>query len=186
MKKILGYLVLACVTGFAAQAKASDDRWIHVRVDDAEGAGGHVDIQVPIGMVSSLLPVLKGAHGRGSIHVDHERVDVAELRGYWNAVRAAKDGEYVTVRDEDSDVRISKSAGYLRVTVDGKGDGGRVRMKIPVSLVDAAPVGGTGSTPRRSARPSPTPRGRLPPRDDDSHVRIWIDAQPAPAREDGR
>jgi hypothetical protein len=48
----------------------------------------------------------------------------SRFRSYWNAVRSAKDGEYVTVRDEDSDVRISKSAGYFRVTVDGKGDGG--------------------------------------------------------------
>jgi hypothetical protein len=188
MKKILGYLVLACATGCAAQASASDDRWIHVRVDDAEGAGGHVDIQVPIGMVSSLLPVLKGAHGRGSIHVDHQRVDVAELRGYWNAVRAAKDGEYVTVRDDDSDVRISKSGGYLRVTVDGKRDGGRVRMKIPVSLVDAALVGGDSIDLEAIGKAlANVPAGELlTVDDDDSHVRIWIDAQPAPAREDGR
>ena len=188
MMRILGYLVLACVTGFAARASASDDRWIHVRVDDAEGSGGHVDIQVPIGMVSSLLPVLNGAHGRGSIHVDHQRVDVAELRSYWNAVRTAKDGEYVTVRDEDSDVRISKSGGYLRVSVDGKGDGGRVRMKIPVSLVDAALVGGDSIDLEAIGKAlANAPVGELlTVDDDDSHVRIWIDAQPSPAREDVR
>jgi hypothetical protein len=188
MKKILGYLVLACATGIASRASASGDRWLHVRVDDADGAGGHVDIQVPIGMVSSLLPALKGAHGRGSIHVDGKGVDISELRGYWNAVRAAKDGEYVTVRDEDSDVRISKSGGYLRVNVDGKGDGGRVRMKLPVPLVDAALVGGDSIDLEAIGKAlADAPLGELlSVDDDDSHVRIWIDAEPAAAREDGR
>ena len=69
MKKILGCLILACIAGGAARASSSNDQWIHVRVDDADGAGGRVDIQVPIGLVSSLLPALKGAHARGSIRV---------------------------------------------------------------------------------------------------------------------
>jgi hypothetical protein len=186
MKKILGCLVLACVAGVATRAAASDDRWIHVRVDDADGAKGRVDIQVPVGLVSSLLPALKGVHSRGSIHVDRKRVDLAELRGYWNAVRAARDGEYVTVRDEDSDVRIAKSGGYLRLTVDGKGGGNRVRMKIPLPLVDAALAGGdTLDLDALGKAFANAPMGELLTVDDeDSHVRIWIDARPAPARED--
>ena len=188
MKKILGYLVLTCVTGLAAQVAASDDRWIHVRVDDTDGSGGRVDIQVPIGMVSSLLPALKGKHGRGSIQVDQHSVDVAELRSYWNAVRTAKDGEYVTVRDEDSDVRISKKGGYLHLAVDDKGDGGRVRMKVPVQLVDAALVGGDAIDLEAIGKAlANAPMGELLTVDDnDSHVRVWIDGQPAAAREDGR
>ena len=186
MKKILGCLVLACVAGVATRASASDDRWIHVRVDDADGAKGRVDIQVPIGLVSSLLPALKGAHCRGTINVDRKRVDVAELRGYWNAVRAAKDGEYVTVRDEDSDVRISKSGGNLRVTVDDKGGGSRVRMKIPLSFVDAALAGGdTLDLDALGKAFAKAPMGELLTVDDeDSHVRIWIDGQPAASREE--
>ena len=188
MKKILGCLLLASVAMVPARALASDDRWIHVRVDDADGARGRVDIQVPIGLVSSLLPALKGAHGRGTIRVDHNRMDIAELRSYWNAVRAAKDGDYVTVRDEDSDVRISKSAGYLRLTVDDKGGGSRVRMKIPLPLVDAALVGGdTLDLAALGKALASAPMGELLTVDDeDSHVRIWIDAHPAPAREDLR
>lgn len=186
MKKILGCLVLACITGGIAPASASDDRWIHVRVDDTDGAGGHVDIQVPIGLVSSLMPALKGAHARGSIHVDRKSMDLGELRGYWKAVRTAKDGQYVTVRDEDSDVRISKSGGFFRLTVDEKGGGSRVRMKIPLPLIDAALVGGdTIDLDAIGKALANAPAGELLTVDDeDSHVRIWIDAQPAAARED--
>jgi len=186
MKKILGCLVLACITGGAARASASDDRWIHVRVDDADGAGGRVDIQVPIGMVSGLLPALKGAQSRGSIRVDRKRVDLDELRGYWNAVRTAKDGEYVSVRDDDSDVRISKSGGFVRLNVDERGGGSRVRMKIPLELVDAALANGdTFDFDAIGKALAIAPAGELlTVDDDDSHVRIWIDTQPAAARED--
>ena len=186
MKAILGCLILACVNLGASSFAASDDHWIHVRVDDADGAKGRVDIQVPIGLVSSLLPALKGAHGHGSIRIDGKQADLAELRGFWNAVREAKDGEYVTVRDEDSDVRISKSGGYLRLTVHEKRGGSRVRMKVPLPLVDAVLVSGdTIDLDALGSALAKAPVGELlTVDDDDSHVRIWIDEQPAATRED--
>ena len=187
MKKLLGCLVLVGVAGGAAAA-ASDDRWIHVRVDDDDGAKGRVDIQVPIGMVSSLLPALKGAHAHGSIRVDGDSVDLAEIRGYWSAVRAAKDGEYVTVRDEDSDVRVSKRGGYFLLNVDDKAGKGRVRLKVPLPLIDAVLAGGdTMDLGALAGALAEAPVGELLTVDDeDSHVRIWIDGEVAPPREDVR
>jgi len=174
------------VAASATAAVAADDRWIHVRVDETDGDKGRVDIQVPIGLVSTLLPALKGKHGRGSIHFDGSDVDLAELRGYWNAVRAAADGQYVTVRDEDSDVKISKSGGFFRLSVDERGGGSRVRMKVPIQLVDAVLSGGDtidlGAVGGALAK---VPSGEILTVDDeDSHVRIWIDDDAAPARED--
>ena len=185
MRKLLGALVLASVAG-CASAATSDDRWIHLRVDDAGGDNGRVDIQVPIGLVSTLLPALKGKHGHGGIHVDGKDVDMAEIRGYWNAVRSAKDGEYVTIRDDDSDVRISKHGGFLRVTVDERAGGSRVRMKMPIPLVDAVLAGGDRlDLDAVGAALARIPVGEiLTVDDDDSHVRIWIDGEAAPARED--
>jgi len=183
-KSLLGSLVIATVALGAPKASAAGDRWIHVRVDDADGSKGHVDIQVPIGLVSSLLPALK-SHAHGSIQIDGKQ---DELRSYWNAVRAAKDGEYVTVRDDDSDVRISKSGGYFRVSVDDKGGGGRVRLKLPLPLVDAVLSGGDAIDLDAvgGALAQAPPGDLLTVDDEDSHVRIWIDAKAAPAREDGR
>jgi len=185
MRRLLGALVLASVTG-SVSAAASDDRWIHVRVDDAGGEDGRVDIQVPVGLVSTLLPALKGKGGHGGIHVDGKDVDMEEIRGYWNAVRAAKDGEYVTVRDAESDVRISKSAGFLRVTVDDRDGGSRVRMKMPIPLVDAVLAGGNSlDLDAVGAALAKIPVGEILTVDDeDSHVRIWIDGEAAPARGD--
>ncbi len=185
MKKLLGCLVLVGIAG-GAVAAASDDRWIHVRVDDADGDKGRVDIQVPIGMIESLLPILKGVHGHGSIHVDAKSMDLAEFREYWTALRAAKDGEYVTVRDEDSDVRIAKRGGNFLLTVDDKGGRSRVRMKVPLPIVDAVLAGGeTLDLGALGGALAKAPAGELLSVDDeDSHVRIWIDGAAAPARED--
>lgn len=185
MNKSLGCLALAAALG-AGTASASDERWIHIRVDENDGSRGRVDIQVPVGMVASLLPMLKGKHAHGSIKLDSNDVDLAEMRGYWNAVRAAKDGEYVTVRDQDADVRVAKSGGFLKVNVDDKDGGGRVRMKVPVPLVDAVFSGKDEiDLEALGTALAKVPVGELLTVDDDgSHVRIWIDGGAAAARED--
>ena len=186
MIKTLGCLIVAGCLG-AGTAAAGDDRWLHVRVDETDRSGAKVDIQVPVAMVSGLLPILKGKHAHGNITINEGQIEMDELRGYWNAVRAAKDGEYVTVRDADSDVRISKSGGFVRLTVDEKDGGGRVRMKLPVPLIDAVFAGKDDiDFDAIAAALAKLPAGEiLTVDDDDSHVRIWIDAEAAAPREDG-
>lgn len=125
MKKLLGCLVVVAVAGGSAIA-ASDDRWIHVRVDAQDGNKGRVDIQVPIGMVQSLLPMLKLAHAHGSIHVDDKEGrsqvrmkvplplidavlaggDTLDSGALGTALAKAPAGELLAVDDEDAHVRI--------------------------------------------------------------------------------
>lgn len=187
MKRVVGALMIAWAAASGAWA-AEDDRWIHIRVDDNGGAGGHVDIQLPIGMVRSLLPAIEANGHGGGLRVGRGDVDLREMRAYWAAVRDSKDGDYVTVRDEDSRVRIAKSAGYLLVHVDESSGGARVRMKIPTTLVDAVFAGGDEVDLEAVGKAlAKVPSGEIISVDDeDSHVRIWIDATPTAAREDAR
>lgn len=184
MKKLLGAMIVAAVASGGAWAGSSGSRWIHIRVDDNDEGHGRVDIQVPITMVSGLLPALKDRVPAGSLHIDGKDVDVDELRRYWTAVRDAQDGEYLTVRDDDAHVRIAKSGQTLLLNVDERSGGGRVRMRIPVPLVDAVLAGGDRvdlDTLGRALEKAPS-GDLLTVDDEDSHVRIWIDAAPAPAR----
>jgi hypothetical protein len=188
MNKILGSLVIACsALGFATAADAGE-KWVHIRVDDAGEADARVDIQFPVGLVSALLPALKGKRGAHAVHLDGSSVDMAELRNYWSAVRDAKDGAYVTVRDADSSARISKSRGFLRLLVNDQGGTSRVRMTVPVPFVDAVLAGGdTVDVDSIGTALDKAPLGDLLTVDDEnSHVRIWIDTEAAPAREYGR
>ena len=186
MRSVLRAIMITSMAASGAWAGATDDRWIHVRVDDQGGGNGRVDIQVPIAMVSALLPMLKDKPSSGTVHIDGADVDLDQMRDYWAAVRDAKDGEYITVRDEDARVRIAKSSGRLLLNVDESAGGGRLRMKIPLPLVDAVLAGGKALDLTSIGRAlEKSPCGELLSVDDEnSHVRMWIDATPAAARED--
>ena len=60
-----------------------------------------------------------------------------------NAMRTAKDGEYVTVQSADQDVRVAKEGGRLAGARErqDKGQQGQVRseveIKIPMHVIDA-------------------------------------------------
>ncbi len=188
MKKTLGALLILAGTAAPLSIRAAEERWIHVRVDDAGDSRARVDLQVPIELVSTLLPALDGGHGSHKISIDGSDLDLKSLRSSWASLREARDGEYVTVKDDDSEVRISKSHGVFLVTVTGEGGREHVRMKLPVSLVDAALSGGDSiDLPTIASALAKVPSGDLiTVDDDDSHVRIWIDGQAAPVRENAR
>jgi hypothetical protein len=179
---------LATIALAAAPAlAAADGRWIHLRVDEDGAHGAKVDIQVPLSMVSSLMPTLKAKMDvHGKLDLGSQDVSVDELRSYWKAVKESKDGNYVTVRDGSETVRIAKRGGVVHVDVEDTDQGERVKMRLPVPLVDA--VLGTHDTLDVAALVTAlrdVPSGELIAVDDDeSKVRIWIDDRPAPSRED--
>jgi hypothetical protein len=179
-------LAAIAVAAISTGAAAADDRWIHVRVDDNEGGRARVDIQVPIGMVSGLLPVLNHRTAAGNLSFDDCDVKLDDLRTAWAAVRGAKDGQYVTVNDDDANVRIAKRGNLVLVNVDERDGGARVRVKLPLPLVDAALSRGDridlgAVVEALQAAPS---GDLVTVEDGDTNVRIWIDAAPSPARED--
>jgi hypothetical protein len=161
-----------------------------VRVDEDGEDGARVDIQVPLTMVSSLLPTLKK-----KIEIHEGRIDLGdgemtldEMRGYWAAVKSAKDGNYVTVRDGSDTVRISKRGGVVHVDVSGNRGSERVKLRLPAALVDAVlGADDTLDVGELVRALGSVPNGEIIAVDDDeSRVRIWIDDTPEPAREDAR
>jgi hypothetical protein len=183
----------ACILALSltlAPAASADSRWIHVRVDEDGEDGARVDIQVPLTMVSSLLPTLKK-----KIEIHEGRIDLGdgemtldEMRGYWAAVKSAKDGNYVTVRDGSDTVRISKRGGVVHVDVSGNRGSERVKLRLPAALVDAVlGADDTLDVGELVRALGSVPNGEIIAVDDDeSRVRIWIDDTPEPAREDAR
>ena len=147
-----------------------------------------MDIQVPLAMVSSLLPSLKKKieiH-EGRIDLGNDEMTLDEMRGYWAAVKASRDGNYVTVRDGSDTVRIAKRGGVVHVDVSADRGSERVKLRLPAPLVDA--VLGKDDTldvGELVKALSGVPNGEIiAVDDDDSRVRIWIDDKPQPADED--
>lgn len=181
MLSILATLMLA----IPARA-AGEERWLHIHVD--EGAGGdRVRVNVPLSMVEQILPAIHAENFRGGrIRIDGADLEDVDVRAIWQALRTARDGEFVTVNSRrDGDVTVSKKAGTILVAVDGKGEGAeRVRVRVPVAFMDALFAPGGGEIDVAAAMKSLADGGDgelVTVESADEKVRIWVDRNAAPA-----
>jgi hypothetical protein len=185
-----------------AQSTSSSDQWIHVRVESKDDGGETVRVNVPVEMAVKVLPAIQNQHLHdGKIRIcDHQVKDV-DLRAMLDAVRSSRDGEYVTVRSGEEDVRVAKSAGYLYVHVaeknrpdqadqdsDSKKMHGKptspreskVEVKVPMQVVDALLSSGTDELDLVAALHALSTSGEtelVRVKDDDNTVRVWIDSK---------
>ena len=143
----LGAAVLAtgllAGTMFKTQAQASQ-RWLHVRVDNPDDKGEMVRVNVPMALAEVLVASVdqKELH-HGHINISrHADLNGVDLRAMLDAVRNAPDGEFVSVKNRDEDVHVSKQNGYLLIKVnetgrkDGK-DKQEVDVRVPMAVVEA-------------------------------------------------
>jgi hypothetical protein len=128
---------------FKAQAQTSQ-LWLHVRVDNPDDKGEMVRVNVPMALAEVLVSSVdqKELH-RGHINISrHADLNGVDLRAMLDAVRNAPDGEFVSVKNRDEDVHVSKEKGYLLIKVnesgrkDGK-DKQEVDVRVPMAVVEA-------------------------------------------------
>lgn len=194
---ILAGLLLAA--GFVAVQPAAlagqgsndkgEQRWLHVRVVNTDAKGETVRVNVPLDLAEAVLPTINKDHlHNGKVTVDQAHLNDVDVRALMNAVRSAKDGEYVTVQSADNDVRVAKQGGHLIVHVndktkhDGKdkGKGSQVEIKIPMHVIDALLSAGKDELDVVAALHALASGGDtelVSVKDDDSTVRIWLDTK---------
>lgn len=125
----------------------STERYIHVKVEDAE-KGESVNVNLPLSMAVRILPTIN--HGdlhNGRVTIHDADIDGVDIRAMLDAIRTAEDNEFVTVKQKDQEVRVAKSKGNLVVHVVDKGtkDEGEgdkhgpqnVEVTVPMKVVDA-------------------------------------------------
>jgi hypothetical protein len=139
---ILAVALLAGST-FKTQAQ-STERWLHVRVDNPDDKGEMVRVNVPLALAQLLVSSVDHDQlHHGHINIGHHAdLNGVDLKAMLDAVRSAPDGEFVSVKSRDQDVRVSKQNGYLLVHVnnsDGKREKERqeVQVRVPLTVVDA-------------------------------------------------
>jgi hypothetical protein len=160
---------------------------------------------VPVEMAEKVLPAIKHDNLQGGkIHIDNAHLGDVDLRAMLDAVRTAKDGEYVTVQSNEDNVRIAKMAGYLYIHVTEKkqkaakkaeGEGkeaparavnareSKVEIKIPMKVVDALFSAGKDELDVVAALRALSSNGDtelVNVKDDENTVRIWIDSKNIP------
>ena len=184
-----------------AQSSSNPDQWIHVRVESREDKTETVRVNVPVDMAVKVLPAIKNKNlCDGKVHIDSGHIDDVDLHTMLDAVRTAKDGEYVTVESKDDNVRVAKSSGYLYIHVTEKKPSektakatsdkdsaknaalkeSKVEVKIPMKVVDALLSAGKDQLDVVAALRALSANGDMElvsVKDDDSTVRVWIDSK---------
>ena len=184
-----------------AQSSSNPDQWIHVRVESREDKTETVRVNVPVDMAVKVLPAIKNKNlCDGKVHIDSGHIDDVDLHTMLDAVREAKDGEYVTVESKENNVRVAKSSGYLYIHVTEKkpsektakatGDKdaaksaalkeSKIEVKIPMKVVDALLSAGKDQLDVVAALRALSANGDMElvrVKDDDSTVRVWIDSK---------
>jgi len=210
--RFAGFTALASVLAFlvcgfwpspgGAQSSSKSDQWIHVRVESKEDGGETVRVNVPLELAVKVIPAIhhENLHD-GKVRIDSAHLDQVDLHQMLDAIRNAKDGEYVTVQSNEDNVRVAKNAGYLYIYVTEKphpaeaGDKksvskptgtkspeaeSKVEIKIPMKVVDALFSAGRDELDIVAALHALSSTGDMElvrVKDADNNVRIWIDSK---------
>lgn len=175
-------------TEATAEKAGKSEQWIHVRVESKETGGETVRVNVPVDMAAKVLPAIhKGQLKDGRVHIDNAHMDDVDFPALLDAVRTAKDGEYVTVQSNENNVRVAKNGGYLFVNVTDKehgkksdGNESKVEVKVPMKVVDALFSAGKDELDVVAALHALSGHGDVDlvtVKDKDNIVRVWIDSK---------
>ena len=178
-------LLLVLVMGMPAAGAQSTqpERWLHVRVDSVDGKGEMVRVNMPLSLAEKLLPAVHNERLRdGKVTINTSEVNGVDLRAVLDAVRATRDGEFVTVQNKDTDVKVSKKEGYLYIYArENKAEKKtRVEIKVPMSVVDALVSSGTNELDVLAAVRALSKHGDselVVVKDDKNTVRVWLDSK---------
>jgi hypothetical protein len=178
-------VVLAGSSAAFAQLGSSKDRWLHVRVINSDHKGEIVRVNIPLELAESVLPTIsKDRLHNGKVNIDQAHMNDVDLHALLNAIRTAKDGEYVTVQGSDQDVRVAKEGGRLLVHVkDNKGSKSNksdVDIKIPMHVIDALFSAGKDELDLVAGLHALALQGDtelVSVKSEDSTVRVWMDSK---------
>jgi len=183
--------VYAQSVSITSDSSKTSDRWLHVRVVSTDSKNETVRVNVPLDMAEKVLPAInKDRLHNGKVRFNDADMNGVDLKTILDAVRTAKDGEFVTVQSNDSDVRVAKQNGYMLVHVTDKHsrsgkdaestERSRVDVKIPMKVVDALFSAGKDELDIVAALHALSAHGDtelVSVKSDDNTVRIWLDSK---------
>jgi hypothetical protein len=162
---------------------ASKDRWLHVRVISSDAKGETVRVNVPLELAEKVLPAInKDRLHAGRVKIDNAHMDDVDLRALVEAIRTAKDGEFVTVQSNDCDVRVAKQTNHLIIHVLDKQNAKKseVEIKVPMKVIDALFSAGKDELDLVAALHALSSQGDtelVSVKDHENTVRVWLDSK---------
>ncbi len=180
---VLATLVTSAATIGRPATQQEPEPWIHVEITGDSGT--NMNLNLPLAAVTAMLALAPETLVQdGQLQLGNStEVSVAAIRDMWRELRVAGDVEFVTIQQDDQDVRIAREGDIILVNVtnrSGNGDDETVRVEIPVAVVDAL-LSGEGDTLniRAAVDELSTLRGELVRViESDNNIRVWIDESP--------
>ncbi|MFQ5790844.1 MAG: hypothetical protein ACE5JI_10250 [Acidobacteriota bacterium] len=160
--------------------EAQSSPWIHIQVTEDDERPSKVNVNLPLSVVKVALEVAPEkvfSHGRLRIGRRGHDISVSDLRRMWRELRDAGEAEFVSIEDGDETVKIFREGDVLQVQIDNAEKEDRVRVEVPVSVIDAL-LSGEGEELNLEAALAELENQRgevVRVRDGESRVLIWID-----------
>ena len=175
---VLCCLVLALTVTFTLAN--TNEGWLHIRVTEDGTQGEQVNVNVPLNIIRAFLPMVEELDVEDMMGLDlgNGEFEGLDLRAILEALRDTPDSDFVTVRSDDENVRIYKEDGYIKVLAEEKNDSEKVRVMVPLDVLDALVSGPDGTLDLSAAIERLMPHGNgdlVTVESDDESVRIWID-----------
>jgi hypothetical protein len=170
-------LVLTCCLSLAAAA--SGDFWIHVYINESDGDGERVKINLPLNLVESILPMIETDElQEGILELDELDLGGIEFDKLAETLKKSEDGEYVTIEDDDETVRIRKEGDRILVNVESGRHNEKVEVNLPLRVIDALKTNDPyelNILAAVQALKDEKETGLITVHDGDDIVRVWID-----------
>jgi len=138
IRSLAAALAVFATISLSAHA-APADRYLHVKVEDGTD-GGSVNVNIPLAMAEKILPAIhNGKLNEGRVVISQADTNGVDLKAILDAIHAAPDNEFVSIRQKDQDVRIFKSNGNILIKIRDSEDKEpqKVDVTIPLSVADA-------------------------------------------------
>jgi hypothetical protein len=166
-----------------SSTSAHGERWLHVRVISTNSKGESVRVNVPLDLAEKVLPAID--HDRlhnGKVRIGCMDCDGVDVRTLFEAVRTAKDGEYVTVQSNDADVSVMKKDGQMLVHVHDKNKSkdSRIEVKVPMKVVEALLSGSKDELDIVAGLHALASQGDVElvsVKDEENTIRVWLDSK---------
>jgi len=164
----------------SSAAAENAERWLHVRVISTDGRGETVRVNLPLELAEKVLPAVN--HDRlhnGKVRIDPSEMNDVDLRALMEAIRTAKEGQYVTV---EGDVRVAKEGNHLTIHVRDKSASkkSQVEVKVPIKVIDALLSAGKDELDLVAALHALGAQGDtelVSVQDSENTVKVWLDSK---------
>ncbi len=171
----LAVLVLGALT---VLANAQSKQWLHVRVDTPKKGGETINVNVPLALAETILPLIKEREvSGGRIRFDQKDITTQDLRKIWQAVKEQGNAEYVTVDTAEMHLRVAMEGQYLIVRTDETSKS-QVQVTLPTKVVDALLSGPEDTLDLLAAVHALQESGAkeiVSIKDEETNVKVWID-----------